>query len=188
VRPDLTTRIGLVRVTRRAIRKKRRGLPKLSRYIRIARVRGSCSQYSSRSLPETSALLPSDANIDSPSPISRIEASTASPSAPDCDENAMLPASGSVAANDACSRTAGSVLMIPMPFGPMIRMPCSRARSRISRSAAAPASPTSLKPEVTMTRPRTPFRAQLSTTPRTSAFGTAITARSIASGIASTSG
>jgi hypothetical protein len=84
---------------------------------------GSCSQYSSRSLPETSALLPSETNIDKPRPRSRINARIASPRAPDCDENAIGPDSGSVAENEAWSRTDGSMLMMPMQLGPTSRMP-----------------------------------------------------------------
>ena len=123
VRPDLTAMIGFFFETRWQISRNRCGLPKLSRYIRMTCVRGSASQYSSRSLPETSALLPSDTNIERPSPRSRSSARMASPRAPDCEENATGPATGSFAENDACSRTAGSMLMMPMQFGPTSRMP-----------------------------------------------------------------
>ena len=70
VRPDFTTTIGLRRVTRRAIRVNRRGFPKFSRYMRITRVPGSSPQYSIRSLPETSALLPTEATCRIPRPSS----------------------------------------------------------------------------------------------------------------------
>ncbi len=58
VRPDFTARIGFLRVTRRAIDRKRLGLPNDSRYIRMQFTRGSSSQASMRSLPEMSALFP----------------------------------------------------------------------------------------------------------------------------------
>ena len=43
-RPDLTTMIGFVFVTRPAISRKRAGLPKLSTYIRMTPTESSCSQ------------------------------------------------------------------------------------------------------------------------------------------------
>ena len=155
----------------------------------MTRVRGSSSQYSSRSLPDTSALFPSDANIERPRPSCVISARIASPSAPLCDENAMLPASGSVVAeNVPCSRNAGSLLITPMQFGPIIRMPYRRTMSRTSASNTAPSSPTSLNPAVMTTMPRTPLRPQDSTCEATKRRGTAMIARSTSSGIASTVG
>ncbi len=65
-RPALTAMIGFLRATRRAMREKRTGLPKLSRYSRITSVRGSSLQYWIRSLPETSALLPTETNVEIP--------------------------------------------------------------------------------------------------------------------------
>jgi len=58
VRPDLTARIGFLRVTLRAIERNRVGLPNDSRYIKMTLTRGSSSQASMRSLPEMSALFP----------------------------------------------------------------------------------------------------------------------------------
>ncbi len=69
-RPDLTTITGFVRVRRPAISRKRVGLPKLSTYIRITCTSGSASQASSRSLPLTSGLLPTDTNCEIPIPYS----------------------------------------------------------------------------------------------------------------------
>ncbi len=66
VRPDLTIRIGFLRPTRLAISVKRRGLPKDSRYMQMTRVASSSSQYSTRSLPEMSALLPTDTKEEIP--------------------------------------------------------------------------------------------------------------------------
>ena len=48
------------------------------------------------------------------------------PSAPLCDMKAMRPVRGSVGAKVASMRTAGSVLMTPMQFGPIIRIPYCR--------------------------------------------------------------
>src|SRR5215203_907482 len=80
--PALIATIGLTRPTRRAICANRRGLPKLSTYMRITDVLGSCSQCSIRSLVETSALLPSDTKLERPR-FKALELSrTASPSAP----------------------------------------------------------------------------------------------------------
>ena len=67
-RPLLTASTGLVLATRRAMRANLRGLPNDSRYSSTRSVRSSCSQNESRSLPEMSALLPTDTNDDSPSP------------------------------------------------------------------------------------------------------------------------
>jgi hypothetical protein len=58
--------MGLVRLMRRARRENFAGLPKLSRYRRMTDVLGSASQYSSRSLPEMSALLPTDTKLEMP--------------------------------------------------------------------------------------------------------------------------
>ena len=67
VRPAFTAMIGLLRDTRRARRENLRGLPKLSRYNRITSVASSASQYCSRSLPDRSARLPAETNVDRPS-------------------------------------------------------------------------------------------------------------------------
>ena len=69
-RPDFTTMIGFVRVIRRAISRNFRGLPKFSTYIRTSPIDGSCSQWSSRSLPLTSGLLPMETNWLIPMPYS----------------------------------------------------------------------------------------------------------------------
>jgi hypothetical protein len=65
-RPDLTAMIGFRRATRRAIFEKRTGFPKLSRYRRMTSVRGSSAQYWIRSLPETSALFPTETKVEIP--------------------------------------------------------------------------------------------------------------------------
>ncbi len=70
VRPAFTTKIGLWRVSLRASWKKRRASPKPSRYMRITRMAASSAQYSSRSFPDTSALLPTETNWWIPMPSS----------------------------------------------------------------------------------------------------------------------
>ncbi len=126
VRAALTATIGFERVTRRAIRANRRGLPNDSRYNRIARVPGSASQYSIRSLLETSALLPMLTNWDTPTPRSVAKARIAMPRAPLCEEKATRPLGGNTGAKDAFRRTAASVLSRPMQLGPTMRMPWPR--------------------------------------------------------------
>jgi hypothetical protein len=66
-RPALTVTIAFSRLTRRAIGTKWRGLPKDSRYRSKQRMVGSRPQYSIRSLALTSARLPIDTNIETPS-------------------------------------------------------------------------------------------------------------------------
>ena len=68
-RPLLTASTGLRRASARAVRANRRGLPNDSRYSATARVAGSSYQYASRSLPLTSALLPSETNVEMPHPV-----------------------------------------------------------------------------------------------------------------------
>ena len=113
-----------VRATRRAMRPKRRGLPNDSRYSRTSSVAGSSSQYSSRSLEDTSALLPIETNADRPSPRAVASWRKASPSAPLCDENPMLPAGMKGGPKVAFSR--GPDTAIPRQLGPISRPPCAR--------------------------------------------------------------
>ncbi len=83
----------------------------------------SRSQNSSRSLPDTSALLPTLMKCETPMLRVAAYCRIASPSAPLCDDTATLPAGGAVGANWALRRTASSVLMTPRQLGPTIRMP-----------------------------------------------------------------
>ncbi len=122
-RPLLTATMGLCRANRRAILANLRGLPKLSRYSRAISVAGSVSQYCSRSLPETSARLPAETKLDTPSPRRAASPSTATPSAPDWQKKPARPGSGATGASEAFSATAGSVLISPRQFGPTTRMP-----------------------------------------------------------------
>ena len=59
----------------------------------------SSSHHSSRSFEETSALLPIETKAEKPSPRSEAFSSSASPSAPLCDENAMRPGGSARGAN-----------------------------------------------------------------------------------------
>jgi hypothetical protein len=90
--------------------------------------------------------------------------------------------------NVALSRTVGSVLMIPMQFGPMRRIPAERIRSTSASSSARPRAPVSLKPAEIITRALTPLAMQSSTTSSACAAGTTTTARSTSPGIAETLG
>src|SRR5207248_9297267 len=123
VRPLLATSTGLRRAVARAIRANRRGLPTDSRYRATARVAGSSYQYESRSLPDTSALLPSDTKLDSPTPVRVAWSRMVMPTAPDWEPTASPPAGGVAAAKVARIRTAGSVLSTPRQFGPTSRIP-----------------------------------------------------------------
>ena len=95
-RPLFTATIGLRRDTRRAMRANLRGLPNDSRYSSTTSVPGSSSQYWSRSLPLTSALLPTDTKLDTPRPMRADRSRMAMPSAPDCDCMAMRPRRGRI--------------------------------------------------------------------------------------------
>ena len=57
---------------------------------------------------------------------------TAIPSAPDCDMKATCPSGGYAWANVPFMRTSGSVLITPMQFGPISRMPVARQISTSS--------------------------------------------------------
>ena len=123
LRPDFTATIGLARATREAIRTNLRGLPNDSRYSAITDVASSASQYRSRSLPEMSALLPTDTKLEMPMPRRALSSISEMPSAPDCVMNATLPGIGSTGAKVAFIWIDGLVLAIPMQLGPTIRMP-----------------------------------------------------------------
>src|SRR6516165_4713652 len=99
VRPLFTARIGFERLILRAIRANRRGFPNDSRYIRITLVAASLSQYSSRSLPEISALLPTDTNVERPRSSLPAASISAIPRPPLCDMNPIEPLGGAWLAN-----------------------------------------------------------------------------------------
>ncbi len=110
----------------------------------------------------------------------------ATPSAPLWVIIATLPGRGQTGENVALRPTAGSVLMMPMQLGPIIRTPAARIRSTSAASRSRPFAPVSLKPAVITTTPLTPLARQSSTTPSTAALGTTITTRSTGPGIADT--
>jgi len=83
----------------------------------------SVSQYWSRSLPDTSALLPTLMKVENPNWRSAASARTARPSAPLCEDIARLPEAGKTGEKDAFRRTSGSAFSNPMQLGPIIRMP-----------------------------------------------------------------
>ena len=144
----------------------------------------SSSQYWSRSLPLTSALLPTDTKLDTPSPMRADRSRRAMPSAPDWDCMAMRP--GVDAYGEKVASRPMAVLTTPRQLGPTSRMPLRRARSRSSACAAT--SPTSPNPALSTTTPATPFAAHWRTTSITAAAGTATTAKSTAPGMSSTVG
>ena len=150
-------------------------------------MRGSSYQYCIRSLPETSARLPADANEDRPSPRSAASARIAIPSAPDWQKKPIRPAGGTLGARVALSRVAGSVLMRPRQLGPSTRMPLARARATNVRWATAPAGPASAKPAASTISPWTPLAWHDATTSATDDAGTAMIARSTAPGTSRTS-
>jgi hypothetical protein len=139
-------------------------------------------------LPETSTLLPTDTNEDSPSPMSDAYCITASPSAPLCDRNPTRPGGGYRVENVPFSRTSDAVFTIPMQFGPMIRIPYERARSTSSTCRAVPSPPTSLKPDEITTSPRTPFSPHSRVTSSTSGAGTTMNASSTSFGTSTIDG
>ena len=102
------------------------------------------------------------------------QSSTAVTSAPDCDTNAMSPASASVCAKLAFRPMCG--LSRPRQFGPSSRSTCGRAASRIACFCAA------LSPAVMTIAARVPRRPSASISPGTVCGGVHSTARSGASG------
>ena len=67
-RPACTVSTGIFAPTRRAVRANLRGLPNDSRYSTASLVTSSCSHHISMSLPDTSSLLPTEANEEIPTP------------------------------------------------------------------------------------------------------------------------
>ena len=183
---DLATITGLERESLRAMRENLRGLPKDSRYRPTARVPGSSSQNCMASLPETSARWPAETKEEMPMERREAAAYSSTPIAADWLKSPSEPRLGMPGATEALSRIPGSVLTRPREAGPITRMPLARARWTRSRWRARPCSPSCSKPPVTTSRPLTPAAAQSSMTPRTSSWGTAMTARSTGPGISRT--
>ena len=147
-------------------------------------VASSSSQYCSRSLPETSARLPAETKVRSPSPRPATLRRMAIPNAPDWEKKPTRPGVGISGETAALSEIAGSVLMTPSPFGPTRRIPLPRARSSRRRCRSAPSGPASAKPEEMTTSPCTPRRAQSWTASCTASALTAMIARSTPPGMA----
>ncbi len=102
-RPLFTATTGLISATARESRENLRGLPSDSRYSSTTSVAASSRQYCSRSLPDTSARLPADTNVEIPRPRAAPSPRIALPSAPDWANRPIFPAGGSVVASDAFS-------------------------------------------------------------------------------------
>ena len=83
----------------------------------MTRVAGSSSQYSSRSLLDTSALLPTLTKVESPMPRLPASARIARPSAPLCEESPTWPGCGNNGENEAFSRIAGLAFEQPHAVG-----------------------------------------------------------------------
>ena len=148
----------------------------------MSSVFSSISQYWRRSLPDTSALLPTLTNVEMPRLRSPARARMASPSAPLCDDIAMRPGGGNTGEKDAFIRIAGSVFSSPMQFGPIILIPWPRTRSRSCLCSTRPVSSASANPAVITMSALTPRLAHSSTTPSTASRGTEMIARSTGSG------
>nr|WP_254185596.1 hypothetical protein [Nocardioides panacis] len=186
--PPKTTRSGRVRLNEAASREKVRGSWNDSRYSAAARTSGSSCHADSRSLPDTSALLPSDTKAATPSPRSRAASSRATPTPPDCEPTASVPGAGRTAPKVASSRVPRRLLSSPKQFGPTRRMSCARATAASRCSTAAPLAPVSARPEVSTTHVRASRSASCRTVTSTSSCGTATTARSRPVGRPSTAG
>ncbi len=158
------------------------GSPKDSMYSRITSTLSLVSQYCTMSLPETSALLPAETNSERPIPSLSARSMTATPSAPDWDQNPIRPGIAWYGANCPLRFTLGSVLMIPIQFGPIMRMPDSLQTRTSSCCSAAPSAPVSAKPDEITTRAWTPFWAHSFATVTTALAGTTMKARSTGPG------
>ncbi len=133
-------------------------------------------------------MLPTLTKAERPRETRRAWAMTATPRAPLWEHIAARPGGGGAGAKVALRRTRGSVAAIPRQLGPTMRMPCSRAVATTSSWRRLPSSPLSANPAETMTRPFTPMRPHDATISWTCEAGTAMTARSTASGTSSMDG
>ncbi len=181
-RPLLTARIGFLRAIRGASRENLRGLPNDSRYSSATSVLGSCSQNWRKSLPDRSALFPTETNDDRPTPSRPAASMIAMPSPPLCDRKPTFPGIAGCGANVALRRTSGCVLMSPRQLGPISLIPDVRQISTSSRWRSAPSSPASANPAEMTSSERTPTPAHSRATPTTPAAGTTTTPRSTVPG------
>jgi hypothetical protein len=185
LRPDFTATIGFVLATRCDSHE----LPRIaerSRYNAMTDVAMSLSRYRSRSLPEMSALLPTDTKLEMPMPRRALSSTNERPSAPDWVMKATLPGIGSTGANVAFIRIEASVLARPMQLGPITRMPYFRAVFTSDASTARPSLPSSANPELMITMPPTCAAPHSAITPATASAGTAMIARSGGVGVSPT--
>ena len=89
-------------------------------------MRPSSSQYSRKSLPVTSARLPTEAKEETPSRRSSANSARASPRAPLWLTKPTLPAGGGCGMKVASRRDSGAVSRTPRQLGPTSRIPFSR--------------------------------------------------------------
>ena len=171
------------RARRRAMRANLRGLPNDSTYMSTRSVASSSSHHSSRSLVETSALLPIETKAEMPSPRPSARSSSARPSAPLCDENPMRPVGNARGAKVALSPTA--VEAMPRQFGPTSRAPCARIMASSCSWRSRPSGPISAKPAEITQSAFVPLRSASSAAASTCSPGMQTTHRSMWSGISS---
>nr|MCF0101150.1 hypothetical protein [Streptomyces sp. MH191] len=164
----------------------------VSRYMRATSVSGSSYQYWSTSLPETSARLPAETNVETPvTPVTPpprrcSRESRAMPMAPDWANMPIRPGRGISGAREALRRTSGEVLTTPKALGPMMRMPYVRAWRTSARCRSRPSGPLSAYPAERTIRPCTPCSPHAATTSGTRSAETATTARSTGPSISRT--
>ncbi len=180
--PPTTAINGFRSAKRRAMRANLRALPNDSRYSAAAETRGSSVHAASRSLPDTSTLLPSETSEPMPRSSSRARSASTMPTPPDCVATARSPSGGRQPVKVAFSRTSEWLLITPRQLGPTRRMLRSRASAASSRWSPAPSAPSSVNPELITTALGTPASAASATAPSTWAAGTAMIARSTGSG------
>ena len=145
VRPLFIARIGFLRATRRAIRPKRAGCRTTRGRAAIRSVSRSSSQYSSRSLEETSALLPIETNAERPRPRAGACSSSARPSAPLCDEKPIGPGGERARRERRVQRRPGDG-DARGSSGRSRRAPCARTSASSCSWRRAPSLPISANP------------------------------------------
>ena len=139
----------------------------------------SSSQYWRKSLPERSALLPTETNDDRPSPsVARRCSSSAIPSRRSARGTPTVPGGGAVGREGRVQPHRRAVLRTPRQFGPTSRMPARGRSSSSSCWRATPSSPTSAKPAEITTSAPSARAAHSRATSTTAAAGIATTARS----------
>ena len=110
---------------------------------------GSSSQYCNRSLPETSALLPTLTKDERPRPSSLAYSMIARPNAPLCEDMATRPGSGATGPKVALSRTSGSRLRMPEAVGADHPHPVApHLAHELLLELASPSGPVSANPAV----------------------------------------